>query len=80
MTRHKLRTEDIALGGIVHSWECTPDMYLPCRNKETLDLQVQPDSVVRRGMCYKSGGNVDVCKACPGVCRLGAELVRRSTI
>lgn len=78
MIKHKMRTEDIAYGGIVQSWECTPAMYLPCRNRETLDLQAQPESVVRRGLCSKSGGNVDVCKTCPGGCRFGAEMMRRS--
>jgi hypothetical protein len=32
---------------------------------------------LRRAMCQKSGGNVNVCKTCQGGCRWGRELVRR---
>ena len=79
MIKHKMRTEDIAYGGIVQNWERTPGMYLPCGERETLDLQALPESVVRRGLCAKSGGSVEVCKTCPGGCRFGAEMMRRST-
>lgn len=32
---------------------------------------------LRRGLCQKSEGSIDVCRTCPGGCRWGKELVKR---
>lgn len=71
-----MRTDDI-----VHvcpsAYERTEEIYLPTIMGKPYPMEELPLEALQHAMCAKSGGRVEVCKACPGGCRFGRELVRR---
>ena len=59
------------------TFERTEEIYLPTIMGKHYPLEELPLEALQHAMCAKSGGKVDVCKACPGGCRFGGEMVRR---
>lgn len=57
----------------------TEMLYMPLsRMKPVEDMT---DAQLRRGLCYKSGGNLDVCRTCPGnKCRVARILMEREAM
>lgn len=53
-------------------WERTDSIYVPCGKA----IKAMDDGALRRGLCYKSGGNIEACRTCEG-CAFGRELSRR---
>lgn len=55
----------------------TDEIYLPTDMGRPIPAKQLPTEILRRGLCQKSGGKVEVCKTCTGGCRFGREMVRR---
>lgn len=72
-----MRCGDIRQGPDPTVIEKTEGMYLPKNSCHGVSLDDMTTEKLRRGLCQKSGGRVEVCKTCPGGCRWGMELVRR---
>lgn len=52
-------------------------MYLPQRQEGAIDLETLPDIQLRRGLCAKSGGKLEVCRKCGAPCSFGRILMER---
>ena len=51
-------------------------MYMPVKIGRPVEGMTSEQ--LRRGLCYKSGGDLEVCKACPGQkCRVARILLER---
>lgn len=48
-------------------WVKTPELYMPSRTPSSAMTLQQ----ARRGLCHKSGGNLDACRVCPSPCPMG---------
>jgi hypothetical protein len=53
----------------------TESMYI--RNPDRKPLRTMPTHILLRGLCHKSGGDVEVCKRCPAPCSFGKVLTER---
>lgn len=57
----------------IPGWVRTPEKYVPTKKP----LKEWTDEELRRGLCPKSGGRVEACRACPGKCLFGFAMVAR---
>lgn len=73
-----MRITDIEQGARPTSHDITPELYIPYDRCHPRELGEYTVGELRRGLCAKSGGNLAVCRRCPGGCRWGAELIRRA--
>ena len=71
---HRMRIRDIACERVHVGDPYTPEVYIPC-GQGAPPVTRQPAHIVRRGMCYKSGGDVDVCRECPAQCVYGKRMI-----
>lgn len=60
---------------LIPDWVRTPGLYMPERRKPAEMTVAQ----LKRGMCFKSGGNWRVCQACPKRCGVGEQMVQYMT-
>lgn len=60
---------------MVPDWVRTPELYMPARRKAEEMTVAQ----LKRGLCFKSGGNWQVCQRCPQRCGIGDRLVQYMT-
>lgn len=60
---------------LVPDWVRTPELYMPARRKAAEMTVAQ----LKRGLCFKSGGNWQVCQNCPQRCGIGEQLVQYMT-
>ena len=72
-----MRCGDIRQGPDPTVIEKTEGMYLPEDKMHDIPVEDMTTEQLRRGLCQKSGGRVEVYKTCPGGCRFGGEMVRR---
>lgn len=72
-----MRCGDIRQGPGPTVMEKTEELYLPEDKMHDIPVEDMTAEQLRRGLCQKSGGRVEVCKTCPGGCRWGVEMVRR---
>lgn len=72
---HKMRIGDIVCEHNHVGDPYTPEMYIPCGPHDP-PITRQPAHIVRRGMCYKSGGDVAVCRECPAQCCFGRRMIQ----
>lgn len=68
-----MRADDILCAKQVPNSHMTQKMYLP----EGMKYGVMSNEQLRRGLCPKSGGRWEACKACQGGCQAGRLLVDR---
>ena len=62
-----------AAGPVYHR---TETMYMPVKLGKPADAMTSEQ--LRRGLCYKSGGDLEVCRTCPGnKCRVARILLER---
>lgn len=62
-----------AAGPVYHR---TDTMYMPV--KRDVPVEEMTSEQLRRGLCYKSGGSLAACRACPGdKCRVARILLER---
>lgn len=62
-----------AAGPVYHR---TETMYMPV--KRDTQVEAMTSEQLRRGLCYKSGGDLEVCRTCPGQkCRVARILLER---
>ena len=62
-----------AAGPVYHR---TESMYMPVKIGRAVEGMTSEQ--LRRGLCYKSGGDLEVCRACPGQkCRVARILLER---
>ena len=62
-----------AAGPVYHR---TETMYMPVKIGRPVEAMTSEQ--LRRGLCYKSGGDLEVCRACPGQkCRVARILLER---
>ena len=65
-----------AAGPVYHR---TETMYMPVKIGRPVEAMTSEQ--LRRGMCYKSGGDLEVCRACPGQkCRVARILLAREVL
>lgn len=72
-----MRCGDIQQGPNPTALERTDSMYLPVDPYREIMPEEMTTDELRRGLCHRCGGRVDVCKTCAGGCRWGREMVRR---
>ena len=72
-----MRCGDIRQGPKPTEMDMTPELYIRSSKMHPIPIEEHTTEDLRRAMCQKSGGDVNVCRTCPGGCRLGRELVRR---
>ena len=72
-----MRTNDITQLSKPVELERTRDLYLPARLIPPMTVEELTVSDLRKGLCAKAAGNVNICRSCSGGCRWGMELVRR---
>lgn len=72
-----MRCGDIRQGARPTELDVTPGLYIRTHPDHEIPIEEHTLSDLRRGLCQKSGGHVDVCKTCAGGCRWGKELLRR---
>lgn len=70
-----MRTSDIRMARGTEAF--TDNMYFSVDPSYPRKVEDMSANELRRGLCQKSGGDIAVCKTCPGGCRWGLELVRR---
>lgn len=68
-----MRADDIRCAPQTPSSHMTQGMYMPPNRK----YNVMSNEQLRRGLCPKSGGRWEACKACQGGCQAGKLLVDR---
>lgn len=62
-----------AAGPVYHR---TDTMYMPVKIGRPVEGMTSEQ--LRRGLCYKSGGDLEVCRTCPGQkCRVARILLAR---
>lgn len=73
MKKGTLITSRVTFGGTIEvrkplpGWVKTPELYMPSRTPSSAMTLQQ----ARRGLCHKSGGNLDACRVCPSPCPMG---------
>ena len=72
---HRMRVDDIACPSARATDGYTAELYVPY-GPGVPKIEKLPPEIVRRGMCYKSGGDVDVCRECPAKCRFGKRMIQ----
>lgn len=60
---------------LIPDWVKTPELYMPARRKPPEMTVAQ----LKRGMCFKSGGDWHVCQNCPQRCGVGEQMVKYMT-
>lgn len=60
---------------LIPDWVRTKELYMPAR-------RTPPEMTVaqlRRGMCFKSGGDWHKCECCPAPCGIGSQMIKYMT-
>lgn len=60
---------------LIPDWVRTKELYMPTR-------RTPPEMTVaqlRRGMCFKSGGDWRMCETCPAPCGVGSQMIKYMT-
>lgn len=60
---------------LVPDWVRTKELYMPARRTPAEMTVAQ----LRRGLCFKSGGDWHRCEACPARCGIGDQMVKYMT-
>lgn len=60
---------------LVPDWVRTPELYMPSRRKAHEMTVAQ----LKRGLCFKSGGDWRKCQTCLGKCTIGEQMVKYMT-
>lgn len=60
---------------LIPDWVRTPELYMPARRKPEEMTVAQ----LKRGMCYKSGGDWSVCERCSARCGIGEQMIKYMT-
>lgn len=71
-----MRKSDIQMAGGTSNF--SDQMYLPANPLCPRKVEEMTEEELRRGLCQKSRGDARNCMSCPGGCRWGKELARRT--
>ncbi len=60
-----MRTNDIVQGSKPTAADMTPELYIRHSTLHPIPVEERSVEELRKGLCQKSAGNVNVCKNCP---------------